>query len=165
MARIGPPFFMFCMFGAVYAGGLPDALLTPGAIDPSITQENIQQTVCVKGYTKTVRPPTYFTNRLKKSQIREYGFADHDPSNYEEDHLIPLSIGGHPTDERNLWPQARRSEWGADKKDQLEVVLYKLVCSGRVPLADAQREMAQDWISAWKRYVPSQRTDKFPRVD
>lgn len=147
------------------AGDLPDPRLTPGAIDTSITQGNIHQTVCVKGYTKTVRPPAYYTNGLKKRQIRAYGYADHNPKDYEEDHLIALSIGGHPTDERNLWPEPRKSEWGADKKDQLEFVLYKMVCSGEISLSEAQKEMAHDWITAWKRYVPGQHNHKFRNVD
>lgn len=135
------------------AGDLPDPRITPGAIDPSVTQVNIQATVCVKGYTKTVRPPAYFTNKLKKSQMREYGYADTDPRHYEEDHLIALSIGGAPEDPKNLWPQPRNSEWNAEKKDELEFKLYKLVCNGRVPLVEAQREMAKDWIGAYKKYV------------
>ena len=158
-------FLLIHSFGVAYASDLPDPRMTPGAIDTSVTQQNIGKTVCVKGYTKTVRPPANYTNRLKKSQIREYGYADHDPANYEEDHLIPLSIGGHPTDKRNLWPQPRKSEWGADKKDQLEFVLYKMVCSGKISLSDAQGEMAHDWTSAWKRYVPSQRDSTFRLVD
>ena len=47
-----------------WASDLPDPALTPGAVDPGITQANIQSTVCVKGYTKTVRPPAHFTNKL-----------------------------------------------------------------------------------------------------
>lgn len=147
------------------AGDLPDPTMTPGAIDPAITQENIQNTVCVRGYTKTVRPPAYYTNRLKKRQLREYGYSDRNPKHYEEDHLIPLSIGGNPTDERNLWPEPRQSEWGASKKDQLEFVLYKMVCSGELPLARAQQEISTNWIDAWKRYVPAHRGYKFNRVD
>jgi hypothetical protein len=46
-----------------WASDLPDSSLTPGAINPEITQQNIQQTVCVKGYTKTIRPPTNYTNK------------------------------------------------------------------------------------------------------
>jgi hypothetical protein len=149
------------VFALARAGDLPDVRLTPGMTDPSVTQENIHRTVCVKGYTKTVRPPAYYTNALKKRQIRAYGYADHNPKDYEEDHLIALSIGGHPTDERNLWPQPRKSEWGADKKDQLEFVIYKMVCAGEIPLAEAQREMSRDWIAAWKRHVPSHATYKF----
>jgi hypothetical protein len=54
----------------VWASDLPNPNLTPGAIDPAIAQENIQSTVCVKGYTKTVRPGAHYTNKLKKKQIR-----------------------------------------------------------------------------------------------
>jgi hypothetical protein len=138
---------------SVFAGDLPDSLITPGAIDPNITQDNIQETVCVKGYTKTVRPPAYYTNKLKKSQLREYGFADQNPKHYEEDHLIALSIGGAPEDPLNLWPQTRTSEWNASKKDVLELKLYKLVCDGKVPLEEARLAMAKNWIEAYKQYV------------
>jgi hypothetical protein len=147
------------------AGDLPDSRLTPGAVDPSITQQNIQQTVCVRGYTKTVRPPASYTNKLKKRQIREYGYADRNPKHYEEDHLIPLSIGGNPTDERNLWPEPRNSEWGAARKDQLEFVLYKMVCSGEIPLTKAQQEISTNWIEAWKRYVPTHQKYRFHKLD
>jgi hypothetical protein len=147
-----------------FAGDLPDPKLTPGATNPDVTQENIQQTVCVKGFTKTIRPPASYTNKLKKTQIRQYDYSDTNPKDYEEDHLIALSIGGNPTDSANLWPQPRKSEWGADKKDQLEFVLYKRVCAGEVSLKDAQREMATDWIGAWKKYV-SVADVKFKSVD
>lgn len=82
-----------------------------------------------------------------------YGYADTNPSHYEEDHLIPLNIGGNPDDPRNLWPQRRNSEWNAERKDELEFKLYKLVCNGRVPLAEAQQAYAKDWIMAYKKYV------------
>lgn len=82
-----------------------------------------------------------------------------------EDHLVALSIGGHPTDERNLWPQPRLSEWGAAKKDQLESVLFKMVCKREIALSDAQQAMAQNWIGAWKRYVPSHANYKFQKVE
>ncbi len=136
-----------------FASDLPDPSLTPGAINNSITQQNIQQTVCIKGYTKTIRPPAYYTNKLKKKQIREYGYADRNPKHYEEDHLIALSIGGAPHDPRNLWPEPRDSEWNAAKKDQLELVLYKMVCADELSLTEAQHVMATDWIEAWKRHV------------
>jgi len=139
--------------GLAAAADLPDHNLTPGAIDPSVTQQNIHETVCVKGYTKTVRPPAYFTNKLKKSQIREYGYDDTNPRDYEEDHLIPLNIGGKPDDPRNLWPQPKNSQWNAAKKDELEFKLYKQVCDGRVPLAEAQKAYATDWVQAYKKYV------------
>jgi hypothetical protein len=141
--------------GAAICGDLPNPKITPGAINAEVTQENIQKTICVRGYTKTTRPPAYYTNKLKKQQIRTYGYADTNPRDYEEDHLIALSIGGAPNDPLNLWPEPRNSEWGAERKDQLELVLYKMVCAGGVSLAEAQNAMARNWIEAWKRYVPS----------
>ena len=145
------------------AADLPDPSVTPGALNPDVTQENILQTVCVKGYSKTIRPPENFTNKLKKQQIREYDYADRNPKHYEEDQLVPLSLGGSPRDPQNLWPEPRESEWGADKKDQLEFVLYRMVCQGETPIAEAQHEIATDWIAAWKRHVPSHRNYKFKR--
>ena len=145
--------FLLLIARLAFAGDLPNTKLTPGAIDPNITQADIFSTVCVKGYTKTVRPPAYFTNKLKKEQIVLYGYADVNPTHYEEDHLIPLSIGGNPNSPLNLWPQPRMSEWRAEKKDVLELRLQRLVCSGQLNLDDARNAIARDWISAYKNYV------------
>jgi hypothetical protein len=134
------------------ASDLPIPSLTPGAINSDVTQENIHSTVCVKGWTKTVRPPKYYTNDLKRYQIRQYRYADTDPRDYEEDHLIPLSVGGNPTSPSNLWPQPRNSEWGADRKDELEYAISRGVCSGEVSLAEARQAFATNWIDAYRRY-------------
>jgi hypothetical protein len=139
--------------GVCMAGDLPDSRLTPGAYNVDVTQENVSSTVCVKGWTKTVRPPAFYTNRLKKRQLREYGYADTDPRDYEEDHLVPLNLGGHPTDQHNLWPQPRNSEWNADRKDDLEFALYMGVCHGQVSLDEARSAFATNWIEAYKRYA------------
>lgn len=155
---------LFAVSGA-FAGDLPNLSMTPGAINTDVTQLNIYQTICVHGYTKTIRPPAYFTNRLKKQQIRQYGYADTNPKDYEEDHLIALSIGGAPEDIRNLWPQPRNSEWSAQKKNQLEFVLYKMVCENEIKLIDAQHAMASDWITAWRQYVPGFKRNRFNNVD
>jgi hypothetical protein len=138
--------------GGCFAADLPDPTRTPGAINPGVTQANVSATICVKGWTRTVRPPMYYTNRLKKLQIRQYGYADANPRNYEEDHLIPLSLGGNPTDPRNLWPEPRRSVWNADRKDELEFALYMGVCHGEVGLDEARRAFAMNWVEAYKRY-------------
>jgi len=141
-----------CATAHVLAGDLPNQSRTPGAINQEVTQSNLAATVCVKGWTKTVRPPAYYTNALKKTQIREYAYPDTNLKSYEEDHLIPLSIGGHPTDPRNLWPQPRHTEWSAARKDLLEFALYKAVCHGELGLDEARRAFAGDWIRAYKLY-------------
>ncbi|MGW4994883.1 hypothetical protein ACWEQ3_46110 [Streptomyces mirabilis] len=37
---------------------LPDSSCTPGSYNPNVTQSNIHSTICVSGWTATVRPPT-----------------------------------------------------------------------------------------------------------
>ena len=60
---------LLCGLPLAMAGDLPDSNLTPGALNASITQENIQSTICVKGYTKPIRPPANYTNKLKKKHL------------------------------------------------------------------------------------------------
>lgn len=129
-------------------GPLPDPVCTPGLADPRVTQENIATTICVSGYTKTVRPAATYTNGLKIDQMKAYGMTDLTPGDVEEDHLIALAIGGHPRDPRNLWPQPRATVPGASQKDALENRLHADVCGGRITLAEAQRAMATDWVAA-----------------
>ena len=134
---------------------LPDPARTPGAINAAVTQDDIDATICVRGWTRTVRPLERYTYELKRRQIRAWGYADRRLGDYEEDHLVPLELGGSPDDPRNLWPEPRAAAdgWGADRKDELEGALNDLVCSGRLPLSEAQRAIAADWIAAYRRYV------------
>jgi len=129
-------------------GGLPDPRCTPGVADPRVTQDNIQTTICVSGYTATVRPPSALTDSLKAQQIKEYGYADTNVADYEEDHLIPLELGGHPTDPKNLWPEPRGGAESASVKDRVENALNKRVCAGTTTLAAAQSAIASDWQTA-----------------
>lgn len=138
---------------ATFAADRPNPQLTPGAINPDVTQANIDQTICVRGYTKTIRPPAYYTNKLKKEQIAQYGYADTNPKHYEEDHLISLEIGGNPTDPRNLWPEPWTSQNNAGVKDKLENKLHALVCSHQITLAEAQHAIATDWEAAYQKYM------------
>jgi hypothetical protein len=133
----------------------PNARITPGALNPAVNQANIGETICVPGYSKSVRPAEEFTRRLKLLGVRQYGYSDRRLRDYEEDHLIAIGLGGSPTAARNLWPEPHRviGGWGSYAKDRLEDKLHTLVCRGRVPLAQAQSDMASDWIAAYKRYV------------
>jgi hypothetical protein len=109
--------------------------LTPGVLNPDVTQATIRSTICVTGWTRTVRPPTDYTNRLKLEGMRAYGLHG-DPAGYQEDHLISLELGGNPTDPRNLWPEPYPR---ASEVDQIENQLNHAVCGGEISLAEAQR--------------------------
>jgi hypothetical protein len=65
------------------------------------------------------------------------------------------ATGVTPSDPRNLWPEPRHPSdgWTADRKDELEAELVRLVCRGDLPLNRARRAIASDWRRAWLRYV------------
>lgn len=48
---------------------LPNHERTPGAVNPSVSQANIAQTICVSGWTATIRPPSSLTTSLKEEQL------------------------------------------------------------------------------------------------
>jgi hypothetical protein len=131
---------------------LPDPSCTPGATNPDVTQATIGSTICVSGWTATIRPSTTYTNALKKEQIAEYGYSDTNMSDYEEDHFIPLELGGAPRDPNNLWPQPHFATGGSSDtsytKDGVETKLKNAVCKGTVSLVDAQDAIATDWTTA-----------------
>jgi hypothetical protein len=139
---------------AAGGGGLPDAPFTPGLTDPVVTQDTLARTICSPGWTATRRPPPAVTDAIKRQQLDALGLWGRE-AEFEEDHLIPLSLGGAPADARNLWPQPRQAAdgWTAGKKDRLENALHARVCAGAVPLAQAQQAMARDWTAAYILYV------------
>lgn len=122
---------------------LPDPGCTPGVTNPGVSEANMGQTICSPGWTSTVRPPESYTEALKRQQMDLYGDTG-SMSGYEEDHLIPLELGGSPADPKNLWPEPGASP---NPKDDVEYAANRAVCRGTLPLAEAQREIASDWVS------------------
>jgi len=126
---------------------MPDPNCTPGVTNPDVTQDTIDSTICKRGFTKTIRPPVSYTNRLKHEQIQEYGFLDTKVKDYEEDHLISLELGGSPDDPKNLWPEPHGSP---NEKDLVENYLNQQVCDHKMSLEEAQKEIATDWYTIYK---------------
>ena len=120
--------------------GLQDESCTPGAV---LTRK--KSDICNAISTTTIRPPDEYTNALKVAQIKEYGFADTNPQDYEEDHLISLEIGGHPDDPKNLWPEPHDGVNGSRVKDNVENWLHKQICAGAMTPREAQRGIVKDW--------------------
>jgi hypothetical protein len=120
------------------------------ALNPDVNQDTLQSTICLPGYTAQVRPSTTYTKGVKRKLLREQGMDESLASEYELDHIIPLAVGGHPRSLNNLmlqpWPAAKR-------KDRLEKKLQCLVCSGQVPLEEAQHAIYEDWQAAYHRYA------------
>jgi hypothetical protein len=117
---------------------LASPTLTPGALNPDVTQQTIGSTICVHGWTRSIRPPASYTSALKRQQLREFGLRG-PPADYQEDHLISLELGGSPADRRNLWPEPYPR---ASQVDRIENQLNARVCAGELTLAAAQQQEA-----------------------
>ncbi|MGB6325833.1 MAG: hypothetical protein WBG11_08675 [Methylocella sp.] len=100
-------------------------MLTPGA-----TRTTSVADVCGDRSTRQFR---HWSRARDNRILAEYGLPAGPHPDFEVDHLIPLDLGG-ADDDRNLWPEPRRSiepewiepEWNAERKDRLEWKLADL---------------------------------------
>jgi len=121
-------------------------------LNPAVTQATIGKTICVRGWTATVRPPVGYTSPLKERQMADLHLPG-SPADYEEDHRVPLELGGDPSAPHNLTPELRASAGGrAETKDQDENSAKAAVCAGSKTLAEAQAEFVAKWLLAWPGY-------------
>ncbi len=118
-----------------------NATLTPGVARHLSVHE-----ICS---TKWGHDRRHVTTAMKQEVANRYGVPWSKHADYEFDHLIPRELGG-ADDVNNLWPQP----WAdARKKDQLETRLHVLVCSGQLPLEQAQASIRRDWREAYRKYI------------
>jgi hypothetical protein len=130
------------------AFAVPDPSLTPGA-----TVLVSQGEVCRESNAKNRAVPVALQRRV----FEEYGIAGADPRAYEVDYLVTPALGG-ADDIHNLWPHSYSATvWNAQVKDALEDRLREMVCDGQLDLATAQREIAINWIEAYKKYFKTDR--------
>ena len=125
----------------------PDPRCTPGALNPAVTQGDINLTICKSGWTQTVRPSERITEQEKRLSLAAYG--DRQPlGDYEYDHFVPLELGGATNDPRNLWPEPGASP---NPKDAVEDYLNREVCEHKMTLAHAQAAIAANWIAIYRQ--------------
>lgn len=129
--------------GGVFAGDLPDPKLTPGAARST----DLSAILDTELETEHARPDV----DIRKSVCEEYGVPWSMHSQYEIDHLIPIECGG-ANDPSNLWPEHRRGEWGALRKDKLENYLGELMRERQISPAEAQADFTGDWRVAAQKY-------------
>jgi hypothetical protein len=127
----------------------PDPALTPGALNPGVTQDSIRETVCLAEWIPKQQPPMSYLAELKATQVTAL-HLEGPASDYAEDHLVPLCVGGHPTDPRNLWPQRVEGDWNFKVKNQFEAAVCTRLCRGELTL-EAGRAMflEPDWREAY----------------
>jgi len=135
----------------------------PGATNTAVAPAAILSTICVPGYTKTIRPPSSYTNRLKLMQMAPaalgrtirapnghtypvvgFNLPGH-PADYEEDHLISLEADGDPYDPANLYPEPWDGPYGARAKDRVENAVHARLCARTLSLAEGWKILAGKW--------------------
>jgi len=127
---------------------MPNRTLTPG-----LAMQISKDAICAGSPAKNRLVPV----ALRRQVFEEYGIQRAEPQAYEVDYLITPALGG-ADDIRNLWPQSYSATvWNARVKDALEDRLHDLVCDGQLDLETAQRDIAADWVGAYKKYF---HTDK-----
>jgi hypothetical protein len=129
------------------------------ALNPDVTEATAEQTICSPGYTKLVRPGTAYTNGVKHKLMREQGIPSERAGDYELDHVVPLTLGGHPRQLSNLMLQPWEGDHGAKVKDKLEVRLKNAVCKGRMSLTEAQTCIAENWETCQGKH-PGRKSQK-----
>lgn len=135
--RYGYLFAAFIYAGSAAADQIP--------LNADVTPATIQNTICIKGWTASIRPPVSYTNRIKKKVMRAMGLPLELIGDFQLDHKVPLSLGGAPYDIRNL---ALMDHDEAEEKDAVERCLPAAVCEGVVSLQEAQEAIWRDWRSA-----------------
>lgn len=128
---------------------IPNRSLTPGAVRPVTLSE-----VCSDSdwnLDPEVSPST------EKAVFMEYGLSPGQQSkSYQIDYLVNPQLGG-TGNIQNLWPESYAdNRWNAHAKDHLERRLRQMVCDRSINLEVAQREIATDWIAAYKKYIGSE---------
>ena len=110
---------------------LPDPRLTPGKVAAGIRDRT--------GLSEALMEKVFA--RYKIPRIRQVQF--------KIDHLIPPELGGADSVE-NLWPQSLSVRpYNPVRKKQLTRCLMVLISEGKITLAQAQKEMREDWISSF----------------
>ena len=122
---------------------LPDPTYTPGS-----TRQVSLADICSADRDEVVRN---VSTSVQQRVFQEYGIKGLPTTDFEVDYLITPGLGGSD-DVRNLWPQPHSNTWNSYVKDQLEDHLHRMVCDGRLSLGEAQRDIATNWISAYKKY-------------
>jgi hypothetical protein len=139
------------------APALPDPRLTPGDVLDVTPQD-----FCTPGYSKKVR---HVPSSVKKKVYLSYGITHRLRGEYEVDHLISLQLGGSNS-VKNLWPQSYfTSTWNARVKDALENELHREICNGTLDYKVAQREIAANWIAAYRKYMKHAPKSVFHQTD
>lgn len=106
-----------------------------GMLNPAVTDATVATTICMAGYSKTIRPASSYTESLRARLLAAYGLAP--GTEVELDHVVSLAAGGAPR-LPNIYPELIAQ---AKADDVVENRVHSFICSGRLTLAAGQRQL------------------------
>jgi hypothetical protein len=130
-------YLTFFLAANVQAGDdmLPNAKLTPGKIARKDKDRN------------------GITEEMERHVFDRYHIPWRRRAEFKVDHLIPIELGGADAID-NLWPQSLSTRpYNAHRKELLTQRLLARVATGKMTLAQAQKEISEDWISCFVEYL------------
>jgi len=153
----------------------PDPAITPGASGPSVIDPRLTKAVLCdpthhtkqdRDVTESDKVATYAAYGIVVPKVKKtmpnrktklvYNFHVGycaTKQGCEVDHLCSLE-NGCSNSPLNRWVEPYEGTiWSAHAKDIVENRLHKLMCAGKVELADDQNILSTDWISGWFKYV------------
>ena len=137
--RITLAAFLIASFlaGGAQAGNdmLPNPKLTPGKIARKDKDRN------------------GVTGEMERHLFDRYHIPWRRRPEFKVDHLIPVELGGADVMD-NLWPQSLYARpYSVERKELLTQHLLARIAAGKITLAQAQKEISQDWISCFVEYL------------
>jgi hypothetical protein len=130
----------------------PDAKLTPGAI---ASKSNAVVCAGDRKVVKAFSPRNPVVSAIDLQAVfAAYRIPVAQQLHYGIDFLVPLQLGGGNV-RANMWPMVIVSNnrgAGFHEKEVLNIRLHVLVCHGQMQLADAQKQVATDWVTLWLKY-------------
>ncbi|GMN04460.1 hypothetical protein [Erythrobacter sp. MTPC3] len=124
-----------------FDGTLPSI---PGAIDPAITQADLDNTICDPAFLTRAETSPSWKAEMRRRMV-DQSYRGQDPALFELDQLVPVKLGGARMTVQNLWLQPWSGPTGAWNKNRIEDELHRQVCARQIPLKVAQQLIARDW--------------------
>jgi hypothetical protein len=92
---------------------------------------------------------TGVTEEMERKVFDRYHIPWRRRPEFKVDHLIPTELGGADSID-NLWPQSLLTRpYNAQRKELLTQTLLVRIAQGKMTLAQAQKEIQEDWISSF----------------
>lgn len=127
----------------------PDPKLTPGVVAVADLTTVCRGPKRVRGLFTPTSP--LVSPAEQQAIFAEYRISAVNSKHYGLDFLVPLQLGGANV-RANIWPASNSHGVGFHEKEVLNIRLHELACRRQLPLDQAQKAVAADWVKLWLLY-------------